>query len=256
MKIQLFIYFILLSFILNEDIIDDVEVLKNRAWVDHGNKTGAHYYAYSPYTTGYSRVTTYVKLPKKLFTKGGSRKAYISFGVGGSSGSIDMGIMNSGNGWYPYHYDVNKTEFKAYKNYFEPYGTEFVALDLEIIPERIIIFAVSFRDSNNDVMSFFSVRIDASHTLIYENGRVKNRFYRFASLIPEGEDNQNDGTYMIGGQFTNLVIVRNNFGYDWGIAGEDIDVAWKVSTKRIHFSYDNKNDYFDIAHIEGGIMPI
>lgn len=256
MKVELLLYFILISFVLNEeDIIDDVEVLKNRVWEGYETKVGAHYYAYSPYLVGYSIVTSFITLPSHLNTRSGSRNAYISFGVLGLYGSIDLGIMNSGNGWCPYHYDIKKQEFKAYKDYFAPYGTKIVGLELEVNSQRIVKFALTYREANLKVLSYFQKRMDLSHILVYEDGKVKNRFYRFASLVPTGEDDQNDGTYMVGGQFTGLTIVKNDNGYPWGIAEDNIDVAWKVSTKRMHISYDDKTDVFDIAHNKDGTIP-
>lgn len=81
-----------------------------------------------------------------------------------------------------------------------------------------------------------------------EDGIIKNRFYRFASLVPNGKDDQDDGTYMIGGQFTGLTIVKDKNSQSWGISENNIDVAWLVSSSRIEFSYQDDNDYFSIIH--------
>lgn len=67
-------------------------------------------------------------------------------------------------------------------------------------------------------------------------------------MLPTGLDDQNDGTYMIGGKFTELTIVKNDIGLNWGIDSDDIDAAWKISHKRIQFSYDDRTDRFDIRH--------
>ena len=53
---------------------------------------------------------------------------------------------------------------------------------------------------------------------------------------------------MIGGKFTGLTIVKNNVGQTWGIAGDNIDVSWLVSSRRINFSYQNDNEEFSIIH--------
>jgi len=256
MKLQLIVCFLLISFVINDDdVIDDVEVLKNRAWEGYETKVGAHYYAYSPYSVGYTMVTSFIKLPTKLNTNNGSRNAYISFGVLGLYGAIDMGIMNSGNGWCPYSYDGNKHEFKAYQDYFGPTGTKIVGIEIDVNSKRVATFSITFRDSELNVLKYFTKNFDVSHILVYENDKVKNRFYRFASLVPTGQDNQNDNTYMVGGQFTHLTIVRNSNGYDWGLALDDVDVAWKVSSKRIPFSYDTTTDIFDIIHNKDGKLP-
>jgi len=74
------IYFLLLIFlvkILGEDIIDDPVNIKNVPIYDPENGVGAHYYAFSPYKAGYTKVTSYIQLPSSL--ERGNRNAYISF---------------------------------------------------------------------------------------------------------------------------------------------------------------------------------
>ena len=245
----LYLYLPLIQSLLNEkDIIDDVEVLKNRVWEGYETKVGAHYYAYSKYLVGYTEVTSFINLPEKLNTNNGKRNAYISFGVLGLNGAIDMGIMNSGSGWWPYKYDGNTKEFIAYKDDFAPNGTKIIGIQIKVNEDRLSTFSLSFRNSNLTILKSFYKELNCSHILVYENNHVKNRFYRFASLVPVEQDNQTDGTYMIGGEFNDLTIVRDNNGYDWGIALDDIDVAWKVSTKRINVTHDERNDKFDIIH--------
>ena len=39
---KILLYFILISFIITEDVIDDVEVIKNRAWEGYETKVGYH----------------------------------------------------------------------------------------------------------------------------------------------------------------------------------------------------------------------
>lgn len=246
-----FIHFLILIsifLIVFGDDKDDVVVLKNRAWEGYQTNIGAHYYAYSPYTTEYSIVTSFIKLPNKINTNGGNRKAYISLGVLGLHGSIELGIVNSGKGWCPYSYDPNKKNFQEYKGYFAPSGTEIVGIQLEVTTNRVVIFSLTFRKSSLEVINLCQFKINASHILVYENNKVKFRFFRFAKMLPTGLDDQNDGTYMIGGQFTELTIVKNDIGLSWGIDSDDIDVAWQVSHKRIQFSYDDKTDRFDIRH--------
>ena len=245
--IKLLIVSLLIS-ISNQDIIDDAVIIKNRVWDGYETGVGAHYYAYSPYITGYTRVTSYIQLPNSLNTNQGKRNAYISFGVLGLYGSIDTGIMNSGEGWKPYYYDINYKKFISFKEYYAPQETSIVGIEIEVTSSRKIIFSLSFRASNLFVLKSFSTEIDASHILVYEDSIVKNRFYRFASLVPTETDNQNDRTYMIGGKFTGLTIVKNNRGETWGIAGDNIDVSWLVSSRRIKFSHQNDNEEFSIIH--------
>ena len=59
---KIFIIALLIVFTNQEDIIDNAKVIKNRVWDGYEKNTGAHYYAYSAYKTGYSKVTTYIVL--------------------------------------------------------------------------------------------------------------------------------------------------------------------------------------------------
>ena len=255
MKANLIHFFILISLLLIiiADIGDnDAAVIKNRVWEGYETNIGAHYYAYSPYSTEYSTVTTFVKLPKKLNVNGGQRKAFISLGVLGLRGSIGLGIVNFGNGWCPYYSDPKKKIYKEFTNKYAPYGTDIVGIQIEVTQKKIIIFSLTFRRSNLKVLDNYVTNIDATHLLVYENSKVKFRFFRFVKLAPNnGVDNQNDGTYMLGGQFTGLTIVKNQNGRDWGIGLNEIEVAWRVSSK-IKVSYDGTTDIFDIKH-EGEI---
>ncbi len=244
--ILLFLY--LLKSIATQDVIDDAVVIKNTVWEGYETGVGAHYYAYSPYITGYSKVTSFIKLPYSLNTNQGARNAYISFGVLGLYGSIDTGIINSGEVWKPYYYDIKNGDFVCFHDYAAPEGTTVVGIEIEVTSSRTIIFSLSFRNDDLVILKSFSTSIDASHILVYEHSKVKNRFYRFASLVPVGKDNQNDGTYMVGGQFTGLTIVKNNQCQSWGISSDNIDVSWLVSSHRITFVYQFDNDEFSIIH--------
>jgi len=234
----------------NEDIIDDAIVIKNRVWDGYQKNTGAHYYVYSPYKTGYSKVTSYIQLPYGLNTNNGKRNAYISLGVLGYSGSIDIGIMNSGNGWLPYYNDIKRGEFKTYKDFIAPAGTKIIGIEIDVTNSRKIIASLSFRKSDLSILKLLTppVKIDASHILLYDNYKALFRFFRFASLCPTGRDNQFDGTYMLGGKFTGLTIVNNNKAESWGISSDNVEFAWLVSSRRISYNYDGNQESFSISH--------
>ena len=232
----------------SDDNYYDVEVIKNRAWEGYQTDIGAHYYAYSPYSTEYSTVTTFVKLPKLLNTNGGKRKATISLGVAGLKGAIEIGITNNGEGWFPCYYDTQKKQFHSYKIDYPPYGVEIIAIQIDVKSNRYIYFYFSYRRASLKVVKSFQDKVDASHIIVKENSRPKFRFFRFAKLATNNVEDPNDGTYMIGAQFTELTIVKNGSGKSWGINSDDIDVAWKVYSKRIPFSYDARTDKFDIKN--------
>ena len=192
-----------------KDIIDDAVVLKNIVWEGYETGVGAHYYAYSPYITDYSKVKGFIKLPNSLNTNNGKRNAYISFGVLGLYGAINTGIMNSGKGWLPFYYDMISKKIVTFKDNYVPEGTKFVNIEIEVTSLRLIIFSLKFMNSNFITLKTFKTKIDASHILVYEDNKVKLRFYRFASMPPVEKDDQNDGTFMIGGEFIELKIDKN-----------------------------------------------
>ncbi|KAG4092832.1 hypothetical protein H8356DRAFT_1429227 [Neocallimastix lanati (nom. inval.)] len=214
--------------ILGEDIIDDPVNIKNVPIYDPENGVGAHYYAFSPYKAGYTKVTIH------------------------ALSSIDIGIRNTGNGWHPYYYDVKNDKLEQFPENMAPSGTEKIGIEVEITSTKKIIFSISYRDSNLNIIKSFTTEFKADH--IFENSDdFRKRFYRFASLVPIGgkdADNQNDETYMRGGQFTGLTIVENGSPKPWGIPEEDIESAWMVSSSRIEFSYDKNTDKFTIYHGE------
>lgn len=235
--------------LLGETGVNDAVVIKNRDWDGYEKGAGAYYIAYSPYATGYSKVTSYIILPYSLDTRGGKRNAYISLGVLGINGFIDLGIMNSGDGWKPYY---NKNgNFLSFPQYTASSNVKIIGIEIDVTSNRRINFAISFRDINYNILNSFSIVLDASDILEYENGKVKNRFYRFASLVNvSGYDNQNDHTYMINGTFSKLCIVVNNQAKEWGISSNYIDVAWLVSSRRIEFGHNADHESFSIRHYE------
>ena len=156
--------------------------------------------------------------------------------------------MNSSKGWLPFYFDCKNKKFVTFKDYYAPKGTENIEIEIEANPLRKVFFSLNFKNSDLISLKSFNTEIDASHILIYENNKVKIRFFRFCSLISVEKDNQNDGTYMIDGKFTKLNIVKNNINETWGIPGDNIEVSWLISSKRINFSYDNEQDNFSIIH--------
>lgn len=245
----LFFFMIVITpnFIISQSY-SDAETIKNGVWSDYETNHGAYYYAYSPYSTAYSKVTSYIYLPPSLNTNGGNRNAFISFGILGYNGFIDMGIMNSGEGWKPVYCDNGSLQ--SFPEYAGISNVKIVGIEIEVLSTRKVVFSLSFRDSQLNILKSFSVVISAKHIIEYENGKPKFRFYRFASLVNLDTipDDQNDQTYMINGIFTGLVIVVNGVGRSWGISSDYIEIAWKVSPQRIEFSHANDHESFSIKH--------
>ena len=247
-------YFLNLVYVSFQNIFVDIpEVIKKEVWEWYETKVGAHYYAYSPYTSGYSKVKSFIKLPDELNTNHGSRNAYISFGVSGEYYSIDTGIRNNETyGWCPYYYDVNHSDFRVFDAKCAPLNTSIVEIETEVTLERMVIFSIKYKDSNLNELDSFEHQINASNILLLDtNNKPINRFYRFASLVNviKNKDDQNDNTYMYGGEFTNLTIFRDDdVNYPWGISSDYIEASWKVSYKRIQVNYTDNSDSFAIYH--------
>ena len=236
------------NFIISQSYYD-AETIKNGVWSGYETNHGAYYYAYSPYSTAYSKVTNYIYLPPSLNTNGGKRNAFISFGIlGYNSAFIDMGIMNSGEGWKPVYCDNGNLQ--SFPEYIGIYNVKIVGIEIEVLSTRKVIFSLSFRDSQLNILKSFSIVLNANHIIEYENRKPKFRFYRFASLVNLDTipDDQNDQTYMINGIFTGLTIVVNGVGRSWGISSDHIDIAWKVFPQKIEFSHHNDHESFSIKH--------
>ena len=239
---------------LSSEDLYETEVIKNKVFEGYEKGKGAYYIAYSPYRSGYTEITSYVILPTYIYTNGGKRTAFISFGVQGKYGYIDMGIMNSGNYWTPYYNDNG--EFKNFEYFKSNEQVKIIGLQIEIKSRNKIYFAVSLRDAEEKIIGdIFIIEIYYSHIFEYdENDDPTFRFYRFASLVNNKEngipDNQNDHTYMIDGNFTKLTIRVDNFGESWGISGDFIETGLKISTKKIEVSYMKDYEAFSIKHFD------
>ena len=179
------------------------------------------------------------------------RNAYISFGILGNRGGIDTGIRNNGSGWHPCYYDMPYGNFVPFENDIASSEITIVGIEIEVKPQKEIIFSLTYRNSNFDVIQSFQKKLDGDRAIDEDdNGNPIFRFYRFASLVPLKEDDQNDGTYMKDGKFTGLTIVRDNNAQSWGISENDIEFAWKVSPSRIELDYTENSDSFSIIHKE------
>ena len=237
--------------IIYSEEIDDVVVIKNKVEPNYKKGIGAYYIAYSPYSIGYDKITTWIDLPS-LNTNDGKRKAFISLGVEGKNGYIEMGIVNSGEGWSPYYSDNGYiTVFNGYNKFPD---TKFIEMNVEFFYDRKIIFNLTLRETYSRIIEYFSTEIYTAHILVYENEKVKSRLYRFASLVNDESngvpDDQNDHTYMIDGKFIGLCLLINGslLCTDWVIPSYIVEESWLVSSKRIEFSYEKDSEYFSIKH--------
>ena len=233
---------------------NEVEVIKGEVWEGYKKDIGAYYIAYSPYSDNYSRITSYVKLPFSVETNGGKRIAFISFGVLGKYGYIEMGIMNNGTGWKPYYNDNGDLIY--FDELTAKEDVKIMGLEINFTSNKKAYLAISFRDSEEKTIpkyESFGREIYFSHILEYnEKGKPIFRFYRSASLVNDKDNGVpnylKDGTSIINSVFSGLVIVVNNSGKTWGIDGPNIEVGWKVSPKNIEFGKGIDFDSFSIKH--------
>ncbi len=228
--------------------IDNVYVLKNSARFK-STGAGAHYYVYSDYSNTYSEAYTNVQLPTGFENNNGSRNGYVSLGITGSAHGIDIGISNTGSGWFPYTYDVGYT-FTTFTDYTAPSTATNAIIMVKPVDTTTVHMYVQFLDaSGNHVGLTFDRDIPvASGNLVSKNNKMMCRFYRFASLVPVGTDNQSDGTYMTGGQFTECQLYNGSNYVNWGIDSNLVTNAWIISSTKISVDYATYNDTFSIYH--------
>ena len=228
--------------------IDDVYVLKNSALFTETG-VGAHYYAFSGYNNTYSEAFTNVKLPTSFNNNSGARNGYISLGITGSVHGIDMGLCNTGSGWFPYIYDVGNT-FTTFTSYVSTSSATNAIITVKPINTTTVYMYIRFVDSNGNTTGLVFERniTVSSGNLVTSSSKIMCRYYRFASLVPVGTDNQSDGTYMTGGQFKNCQLYNGSAYVSWGISTNRITNAWEVSSDKISVSYTDYNDTFSIQH--------
>ncbi len=237
---------------------------------------GAHYYALSPTLNIaiYSEVFANIVLPpndqyhwKNIPEPGTAeyerRNGYISMGINGIKNGdnygVDLGIVNLGQGWMPYYYDVASRDYTDYSENFDDYIVDSSATHAIIVVKPFdsshVGMYVQFKDTNgNDVGDPFD-RED-----IPVNSRSSwNRFYRFASFVQDEEktdpDVRTDSTFMLGGSFTNLGIYNETTSsyYPWGInttsPAANIEKAWIMYFPKCQVSnITNTGESFSIDH--------
>lgn len=230
--------------------IDGLQVIKGTP-LFHETGAGAHYYAFSTYSSAYQEAMTNISLPTAFNNANNTRVGYISLGIYGSQHGIDLGIRNLGDGWRPYYYDVNNV-FKDYEEYTAPSTAKSAIITVNPVSTTSVRMYVKFEDANgNTVGNVFDKTIPVSSgNLVTSGGNIICRFYRFASLVPIGTDNQMDSSYMLNGQFRSCQLYRRSTSsyVSWGITSSTMACAWEVSPERINLSYSGTVDIFSIDH--------
>lgn len=228
--------------------VDNVSVIKGSALFAQSG-AGAHYYAFSGYNNSYSEAFSNIKLPTGFYNKNGARNGYVSLGIQGSVHGIDLGLANTGSGWFPYCYDVNNS-FTTFTQYKAPSNATTAKIVVKPVSTTKVHMYIQFLNSAGaNVGTAFDRDITVtSGNLKTSNSKIMCRYYRFASLVPTGTDNQSDGTYMTGGQFTNCLLYDRSKYVSWGIGTARMTNVWKVSPSKITLTYTEYNDTFNIRH--------
>ena len=233
------LFFLIFIFIqvqkgINSLNIYEAEAVKGKVWEKYRKDLGTYYIAYSPYSKEYTRITSFVTLPYSVETKGGKRNAFISFGILGKYGYIDMGIMKNGTGWKPFYNDNGDLIY--FDDFTAKEDVEIMGVEIGFKSEKKVYFAVSFRYSDKDSIpgyKLFWKELYVSHILERnEEGKPLFRFYRFVSLVNDKDNGvpnyQKDGTSLINSVFNKLVIMVNNAGKTWGIDGPNIEACFPL----------------------------
>ena len=145
-----------------DDIIDDPIILKNDIWDGYETNVGAHYYAYSPYSIEYSKVRGLIQLPDSINTNYGKRNSYISSGILGINGGINIGLINNGTGWRPFHYFIKTQEMFCYNEYRSNNETKFIEIEIEVTHERKLLASFTLRNSTLFPLKTLNFEIDES----------------------------------------------------------------------------------------------
>ncbi len=130
------------------------------------------------------------------------------------------------------------------------------------LSSTMVRFYVQFKDANgNDIYPdddpFYVTEDIKPNNLSAPNGIPACFYYRFASLVNLNVDvdNQNDGTYMIGGNFNGLALYNTATQQyeNWGMSSNLVEKAWKVTPECTTVSWSSDVETFNIRHT--GAVP-
>lgn len=212
---------------------------------------GAHYYAFSPYSTAYTESFVNVKLPTE-FNNANRRNGYLCVGLYGALGGVDLGLRNVGTGWMPYYWDTVGKVGGEYSNYTAPATATNAKICARVVNETTVYLFIQFLNSSgNPVGQYFEENLEiGSGNFTFSGGRARCRHFRFAALVPKAgvAENREDGSYMRGAQFTNCQLYNGSAYESWGILSDRVAVAWKVYAENIALSWTTYNDAFNMNH--------
>lgn len=216
-------------------------------WVQ---KCGGYYYVYSPMSNAYQSTYANILLPTGLNRASGARNAYISMGIYGSDHAIDLGICNRNGYWVPYYYEKGSEFVEESSTYAAPSTATSAQITVKPVNTTTVQLYVQWKDANNNnVGTTYNRQISvADGNLTLVNGKIQCQFYRFASLVATGTDNQGDGSYMTGGMFRYCQLYNGSSYVSWGIGTATVETCFLVSPSHTTLTYSGQNDTFNIKH--------
>ena len=231
--------------------VDDLTVIKGSA-LFRESKVGAHYYAFSAYSASYTSAFANIQLPTGFNNGGSLRNGFVCLGIYGSNHGIDLGLINKGGGWVPYHYDVGHGSAYTYPDtYMAPPTATNAIITVKPVNTTTVHMYVQFTNSAGSYVGTpldTDIRVSAGNLTTASNGRINCRFYRFASLVPYNDDNQSDGTYMTGGRSLYCQLYNGSSYVGWGKDSSTMQNVWKISSDKISLSFAGNNDTYSIRH--------
>lgn len=218
---------------------------------------GAHYYAQGRQIWDYTKAQVTVDLTKIELDTKGRRTACISLNVIGDKGGCDVGIENTGKGWFAHYWCKKLDEGKS-----GPVVNNAQKCTITIRPYRdgnkdIVEGTFLWTLSNGDTKEekLICTGTQDSLFLVAQNGVPSVRFTRFMSLIPNDgieyspDNDYNDESYMKGGNFKDVKLFTTSGGsIAW--TNEYFDFIWSVQGWNITAcSVGGATDSFSIDHL-------
>lgn len=224
---------------------------------------GAYFYAYAPMGTTYLYSFVNAKLPTSINTLNGRRAAFISLGIAGSMGGIDIGLRNVGSGWVPYTYDVyagNKGTYYEQTHSFQLFEDShmpdtvtnviMMATPLNTTTMRVYMRGYDSTGGTGDTEFYRDITVKSGNFVTVGN-RVQCQHYRFVSMVPNIgiTTTLTDGTYMKNGALTNCQLYYDDVNHTlWSWDSDKVARRLISHEEKMSLTHSGCHDYFSIIY--------
>ncbi|MBS7528277.1 hypothetical protein KHM83_16430 [Fusibacter paucivorans] len=215
---------------------------------------GAHYYLQALASYKYTELFTSVDLSRVKLNQE-ERNAFISVGVLGTYGGIDMGLGNKGNGWQPMYYS-NSDQALHWSSETYP-DAEDVKITLAVKPQSDgsvdVVGWYQFLDDRGEEIGTETLTYNTDDMFSVKDGYAWCRFYRFVSLVPRIDGNDyTDGSYLKNVTFesSQLYNAYTKTYEPWGYASKTTAYCWLVEEDNIDLSFSRLTDKVSIEHLK------